>query len=73
MRLPFKAAFDIYAPVGGAIEAVNDAVTSDPGILNRSPYSDGWIFRIKMSNPSEREQLMTYEQYQAFAASQSNH
>ena len=63
-----KAAFDIYAPVGGTISAVNDAVTADPGIVNRSPYEEGWLFRIQMSDRSEREKLMTLEQYQTFAA-----
>ena len=65
-----KAAFDIYAPVAGAIVAVNDAVSGDPGALNRSPFGEGWIFRIQVTDPSERDKLMTYEQYQAFVAGQ---
>jgi len=63
-----KAAFDIYAPVAGTIVAVNNNVTDDPGLLNRSPYEEGWIFKIDMTDPTEREKLMTHEQYQAFAA-----
>ena len=67
-----KAAFDIYAPVGGTIVAVNDSVTADPGSLNRSPYGEGWIFRIQMSDPAERDKLMSYEQYQAFAKAEKH-
>ena len=63
-----KAAFDLYAPVAGTISAVNSKVTDDPGLLNRSPYDEGWIFKIDMTDATEREELMTYEQYHAFAA-----
>lgn len=53
-----KAASDIYAPVSGEIVAINEALTGDPGLLNRDPYSGGWIFKIKASNPAEFEALM---------------
>lgn len=53
-----KAASDIYAPVSGEIVAINEALTGDPGLLNRDPYSGGWIFKIKASNPAECEALM---------------
>ncbi len=58
-----KAASDIYAPVAGEIVAVNEALTSDPGLLNRDPYSSGWIFKIKPSNPAEFDALMDAEAY----------
>ena len=53
-----KAASDIYAPVAGEIVAINEALTGDPGLLNRDPYSGGWIFKIKASNPTEFDALM---------------
>ncbi|RME89336.1 MAG: glycine cleavage system protein GcvH [Candidatus Hydrogenedentota bacterium] len=58
-----KAVSDIYAPLSGTITAVNEAVTSDPGIINKSPYEEGWLFKIKVSNPAEKEELLTAEAY----------
>ena len=61
-----KAAFSIYAPMSGTISKVNDALEGDPGLINRSPYDEGWMFAIELVNPTELEKLMTEEQYQAF-------
>ncbi len=61
-----KAAFDIYAPVAGAIAAVNGAVVKNPAALNQSPYETGWLFKIAMTNAADRDKLMTHEQYQEF-------
>ena len=46
-----KAASDIYAPVGGEIVEANTALTSDPGLVNREPYGQGWLFRLKPDQP----------------------
>jgi glycine cleavage system H protein len=61
-----KAAFDIYAPVAGSVTAVNDAVTKGPALVNQSPYENGWLFKLQMTNPADREKLMTHAQYQEF-------
>ena len=61
-----KAAFDIYAPVAGTIAAVNDVVAKDPAQVNKSPYDSGWLFKLQMANPADRDKLMTHEQYQEF-------
>ncbi|MDB6005007.1 MAG: gcvH [Prosthecobacter sp.] len=58
-----KAASDIYAPVAGEIVAINEALTGDPGLLNRDPYTGGWIFKIKASSPEEFEALMDAAAY----------
>jgi len=42
-----KAASDIYAPVGGEVTEANPALSSDPGLVNREPYGQGWLFRLK--------------------------
>lgn len=60
-----KAASDIYAPVAGEIVAVNEALSSDPGLINREPFGAGWIFKIKPSTPAEVESLLTPEAYRA--------
>jgi glycine cleavage system H protein len=46
-----KAASDIYAPVGGEIVEANTALSSDPGLVNREPYGQGWLFRLKPDQP----------------------
>lgn len=61
-----KAAFDIYAPVAGSISAVNEESAKNPGLLNKSPYGEGWLYKIQMTSPADREKLMTHDQYQRF-------
>lgn len=60
-----KAASDIYAPVSGEIVEANEALTSDPGLINREPFGAGWIFKIKASNASESDALMDAAAYKA--------
>ena len=52
-----KAASDIYAPVKGTIVEVNKALEADPGLLNREPFGEGWIFVLKIDNPDDLKQL----------------
>ena len=60
-----KTASDIYTPVSGEVVAVNKPVADDPALVNREPFSGGWLFKIKLSNPAEMAALLTPEQYQA--------
>ena len=63
-----KAASDIYAPVSGEIIAVNEALTNDPALLNTDPHVAGWIFKMKITEPSELEALMDAPAYRAHIA-----
>ncbi len=58
-----KAVAELYMPVGGEILAVNTALEDSPGLVNTSPHSDGWIIRIKQSDPDELNILMNKETY----------
>lgn len=58
-----KAASDIYAPVAGEVVEVNEALGSDPGLINREPYGSGWIFKIKPADAAEANGLMGAEAY----------
>lgn len=58
-----KAASDIYAPVAGIIEKVNEKLNDQPGLLNKQPESDGWLCQIKLANPNDFESLLTAEAY----------
>jgi glycine cleavage system H protein len=58
-----KAASDIYSPVSGEIVEVNAALQNDPGLINTSPFESGWIFKLKISDPSQLEALKSPEAY----------
>ncbi len=60
-----KTASDIYAPVSGEILEANKSVVDDPALTNTEPYTGGWLFKIKLSNPAELNSLLSPEQYQA--------
>jgi glycine cleavage system H protein len=61
-----KAAFDIYAPVAGVVTAANKDVAANPALVNQSPYEKGWLYKLTMTSPSDRDKLMTHAQYQEF-------
>ena len=52
-----KAASDIYAPVKGTVVEINKALEADPGLINREPYGQGWIFVLKIDNADDVKQL----------------
>jgi len=58
-----KAASDIYAPVKGTVIEVNKALEADPGLINREPYGQGWIFVLKIDNADDLKQLKDAEAY----------
>ncbi|MEF3244964.1 MAG: glycine cleavage system protein GcvH [Caldisericaceae bacterium] len=61
-----KAASDIYAPVSGEIIEVNKSVVSDPSILNKDPFGEGWLFKMKMENKDELNNLMSAKDYEEY-------
>ena len=64
-----KAANDIYTPMSGEVLEANTELETDPGLINRSPYTKGWICRIKISDPDEKNNLMTAEEYREYLVS----
>ena len=58
-----KAASDVYAPVGGEVIAVNEALADAPELITDEPYGEGWIMRIRMSDDGELDELMDAEAY----------
>jgi glycine cleavage system H protein len=61
-----KAASDIYAPVSGTVASVNEELTTRPEIVNESPEEAAWMATMKMTDPSEVENLMSREQYDEY-------
>ena len=62
-----KAASDVYAPVGGSVVEINEALTDKPELVNNDAEGAGWFFKIKLANPSELDSLMDRDAYLAFA------
>ena len=60
-----KAASDIYSPVDGEVVAVNEMLSGNPSLVNTSPYDDGWLFKVRISNPSQAAALKSPEDYRA--------
>ena len=58
-----KAASDIYAPVKGTVVEINKALEADPGLINREPYGQGWIFVLKIDNADDLKKLKDAETY----------
>jgi glycine cleavage system H protein len=65
-----KAVSDVIAPLSGEIVEVNGAIADTPETVNADPYGDGWLVRVRLSDPSEVEQLMDAEAYRRHVAEQ---
>src|SRR5579871_6847695 len=61
-----KAASEVYAPIGGEVSETNAGLGEDPAKINADPEGDGWFFRMRISDRTQLEKLMTEEQYADF-------
>ena len=64
-----KAVSDVFAPLSGEITAVNDKLGDSPELINSDPYGDGWLVKVKLSDPGELESLMDADAYQKLLSS----
>jgi glycine cleavage system H protein len=64
-----KAASEVYAPVSGEVVEVNSDLEATPGTVNEDPAGRGWFLKLRLTNPSELDGLLTEEQYQEFVKS----
>lgn len=60
-----KAVSDLYAPVGGEVLEVNGALDGDPSLVNSDPYGDGWMLKIRITDPSELDALLDASAYES--------
>ena len=58
-----KAVSELFSPITGAVTAINDEIERDAGIINRDPYGEGWMIKVKMADPSETAGLLNAAQY----------
>ncbi len=62
-----KAVSDLFTPIGGEITEVNGALESDPAAVNRDPYGAGWLFKVKLKDPTEKNNLLSPTDYEKIA------
>jgi len=63
-----KAVSDVFAPLSGEVMAVNEVLSDKPETINSDPYGDGWLVRVRLSDPTETESLMDAAAYEATLA-----
>jgi glycine cleavage system H protein len=67
-----KAASDVYSPVSGEVVAVNDALADAPETVNRDAFGDGWMLRVKMTEPAQLDGLLDAAAYAEVVASEEH-
>jgi len=65
-----KAVSDLISPLSGEVVVVNPKVVDEPETINDDPYGDGWLVRVRLSDPAEVDDLLDVETYRAFLAEQ---
>jgi glycine cleavage system H protein len=65
-----KAVSDVYAPLSGEIVAVNEAASERPELINEDPYGEGWLARVRLSDPSEVDGLLSAADYRELLAAE---
>ena len=63
-----KAVSDVYAPLSGSVVEVNEEVVDAPELINESPFENGWLVEVQLSDPAEQDDLMTAEEYEQLLA-----
>ncbi len=58
-----KASSDLYTGVSGTVTEVNSALSDNPGLVNRDPYGQAWMIRVKMADPKQLEKLLAVDEY----------
>ena len=62
-----KAVSDLFTPIGGEIVEVNGALDADPAAVNRDPYGEGWLFKVKLKDVNEKKNLLSPDAYEKIA------
>jgi glycine cleavage system H protein len=60
-----KTVSDMFMPVAGEVLEINEKLTDTPEVVNKDPYGDGWMIRIRLVDPSQLDELLTADQYKA--------
>jgi glycine cleavage system H protein len=60
-----KAVSELYSPITGEVTEINDALDGDSGVVNRDPYGDGWMVKLRVANPADLKELMSPKAYRS--------
>jgi glycine cleavage system H protein len=63
-----KAVSDLFTPVGGEVVEVNAALEADPSLVNRDAFGEGWLYKVKLADAAERDELLDPDAYEALVA-----
>jgi len=68
-----KAVSELFSPVSGEVVEINEALSDKPELVNTDPYGDGWMIKMRLSDPSEMDGLMTAEEYEEYIQTEAGH
>ena len=68
-----KAVSELFVPVSGEVVEINEALADNPALVNTDPWGDGWMVRIRMSDATEVDELMTAEEYDEYLEKEAGH
>jgi glycine cleavage system H protein len=68
-----KAVSELFTPVSGTVVEINEALANKPDLVNTDPFGDGWMIRIKVTDPTEVDELMTAEEYDEYVEKEAGH
>jgi glycine cleavage system H protein len=66
-----KAVSELFTPVSGEVVEINEKLADKPELVNTDPYGDGWMIKIRLSDPSEMDELMTADDYEDYVQAES--
>jgi glycine cleavage system H protein len=68
-----KAVSELFSPVSGEVIEVNELLSEKPELVNTDPYVEGWMIRMRLSDPTEMDSLMTAEEYEEYIETEAGH
>jgi glycine cleavage system H protein len=68
-----KAVSELFSPVSGEVIEINEALAENPALVNTDPWGDGWMVRVKLSDVTEVDELMTAEEYDEYLEKEAGH
>ncbi len=66
-----KAVSEVFTPVAGKVESINEQLNDSPENVNSDPYGEGWMIRLRMKNPGEVDSLLTAAEYEDFTKAET--
>ena len=68
-----KSVSELFTPIGGEVTEINETARDNPEIVNRSPYGDGWLIRLRVSDTDELDKLLAADEYSATIKTATKH